>query len=185
MLKLNLQYFGYSAQTADSLEPTLSLLLGRLKAKGEGGDRGWLDSITDSIHVDVNLSKLQEIVKDRGAWRAPVHTWSQTHVVLNRGCHSVLFLPLSLCSSHFSLIASSSSCTAFCRLVGLFPLSTRYIRVLVEHKFIQHPLPGRLFWTSRLKVCISHTSFSPRGGCILLSGDKNKQKPVNKYHLRT
>ena len=76
MLKLNLQYFGYSAQTADSLEPTLSLLLGRLKAKGEEGDRGWLDSITDSIHVDVNLSKLQEIVKDRGAWRAPVHTWS-------------------------------------------------------------------------------------------------------------
>ena len=80
MLKLNLQYFGYSAQTADSLEPTLSLLLGRLKAKGEGGDRGWLDSITDSIHVDVNLSKLQEIVKDRGAWRAPVHTWSQTQL---------------------------------------------------------------------------------------------------------
>lgn len=112
-------------------------------------------------------------------------TQSQTHVVLDRGHHSVLFLPLSLCSSHFSLTASSSSCTAFCSLVGLLPLSTRYIRVLVEHIFIQYPLPGRLCWTSRLKVWISHISFSPPGGCILLSGDRNKQKPVNKYHLRT
>ena len=55
-------------QRANSLENIR--MMGRLKAKGEEGDRGWLDSITDSIHVDVNLSKLQEIVKDRGAWRA-------------------------------------------------------------------------------------------------------------------
>ena len=107
------------------------------------------------------------------------HTWSLTEDT------TLSSFFLCLCSSHYSITASSSSRTAFCGLAGLFPLSTRYIHVLVEHIFIQHPLPGRLCWTLRLKVCISHTHFSPLGGCILFSGDRNKQKPVNKYHLRT
>ena len=47
-------------------------MLGKTEAKGEWGQRmRWLDSITDS--VDINLSKFQEIVEDRGAWRAAVH----------------------------------------------------------------------------------------------------------------
>ena len=66
---LKLQYFGHPMQRTDSLEKTLML------GKTEGRRRGqrsteWLDSITDSM--DTNLSKLQEIVEDRGAWRAVV-----------------------------------------------------------------------------------------------------------------
>ena len=70
MLKLKLQYFGHLMQRADLLEKILML------EKIEGGRRGrqrmrWLDGITDSMNV--NLSKLWEIVKDRECWHAVIH----------------------------------------------------------------------------------------------------------------
>ena len=65
---LKLEYLGHLMQRADSLEKTL--MLERLKAKGEEGGRGWSDSITDS--VDMNMSKLREIGKDREAWHDSV-----------------------------------------------------------------------------------------------------------------
>ena len=71
MQKLKLQYFGHLMRRADSLEKTL--MLGKTEARKRRGRQRmrWLDSITDS--VDMNLSKLWEIVKDRKTWCAVVH----------------------------------------------------------------------------------------------------------------
>ena len=71
MLKLKLRYFGHLMQRADLLEKTL--MLGKIEGKRRRGRQRmrWLDSITNSTAM--NLSKLQETVKDRKAWCAVVH----------------------------------------------------------------------------------------------------------------
>ena len=81
MLKLKLQYFGHLMQRTNSLEETL--MLGKMEGRKRRGQQmiRWLDGTIDSM--DMSVSRLRALVKDREAWRAAVHGVAKSHTRLS------------------------------------------------------------------------------------------------------
>ena len=112
-LMLKLQHFGHLMWRTSSLEKTL--MLGKIEGRRRRGwqRKRWLDGINDS--VDMNLSKLWEIVKDRGAWCAAVSrvtkSWTQQQLNNNKGDTKLYFWHMRLCIN----LATTNSLRISCK----------------------------------------------------------------------
>ena len=116
-LMLKFQYFAHLMQRANSLKKTL--LLGKIEGKRSGQQMiRWWDSITDSL--DMNSSKLQEIVEDRGAWHALIHGITNSQIWLSRWATTTLQGSVEITCDDFYMLQHDCKTGDTTRLYNLF-----------------------------------------------------------------